>query len=74
MYKIKKDVIDKILKENNIKKWGSKTLLAEKSGLSRGYVNQVLLGTRIIKKKTEALALTKSISSDLEIENLFDIM
>lgn len=68
MYKIKEEAIAKI------KKYGTVRKIAEATELTEGYISQVLNGKRTIKKKVYAYAITKVISKDLEIENIFDIM
>ena len=77
MYRIKEDKI------KDIKRYGTVRKIAEITGLNEGYVSQVLKGTRTIKEKvyayaiTEkvyAYAITKSIDSNYGIENLFEII
>ena len=68
MYKIKDDKI------KNIKKWGIVRKIAKETELDESYISQVLNGKRTIKKKVYAYAITKTISPELEIENLFNIM
>ena len=68
MYRIKEDKI------KDIKRYGSVRKIAEITGLNEGYVSQVLKGTRTIKKKIYPYAITKSIDSNYEIEELFEII
>ena len=68
MYRIKEDKI------KDIKRYGTIRRIAEITGLNEGYVSQVLKGTRTIKKKIYAYAITKSIDSNSKIENLFEII
>lgn len=68
MYRIKEDKI------KDIKRYGTVRKIAEITGLNEGYVSQVLKGTRTVKKKIYAYVITKSIDSNYEIENLFEII
>lgn len=68
MYKIKKEEIDKI------KKYGTVREISKETGLTEGYVSQILNGTKTKITKRTAYAITKAISSDFEIEDLFDII
>ena len=78
MYKIKEEVLQKY----NVKKYGKKTNgdisvreLAKRVGLKdEGYMSGILNGKKTNISSTLAYAITKAISSDLEVENLFDIM
>lgn len=67
MYKIKQE------KAKEIKRYGLVREIAKKTGLAEGYVSQVLKGTREIKEKVCAYAITKAIDSNYGIENLFEI-
>ena len=68
MYRIKEEKI------KDIKRYGTVRKIAEITGLNEGYVSQVLKGTKTIKKKIYAYAITKSIDSNYEIEKLFEII
>lgn len=65
MYKIKKEEIDKI------KKYGTVREISKETGLTEGYISQILNGTKTKITKQTAYAITKAISSDFEIEDLF---
>lgn len=65
MYKLKKDKIKFI--KSKIK---TQKQLAEIVGLDRSYINQILHGRNV--SKLGAFAITKAISSTLEIVDLFD--
>ena len=67
MYKIKEEI-------QSQKRYGTVRRLARKTGLSEGYVSQVLNGTRTISEKVYAFAITKAINTDFEIENVFEII
>jgi DNA-binding transcriptional regulator YdaS (Cro superfamily) len=67
MYRIKEDKI------KDIKRYGTVRKIAQKTGLNEGYISQVLKGTRTIKEKVCAYAITKAIDSNYGIENLFEI-
>lgn len=66
MYKIKNG------KKEEIRKKISNRKIAEKTGYSENYISQIVNG-RIASKKV-AQAIITAISSDLEIENFFNIM
>ena len=68
MYRIKED------KSKEIKKYGIVRKIAQKTGLNEGYVSQVLKGTRDVKEKVCAYAITKAIDENYGIENLFEII
>lgn len=68
MYRIKQEKI------KDIKRYGTVRQIAEKVGLSEGYVSQVLKGTRDVKEKRCAYAITKAINENYGIENLFEII
>lgn len=68
MYRIKQEKI------KDIKRYGTVRQIAEKTGLNEGYVSQVLKGTRTIKEKVCAYAITKAIDENYDIENLFKII
>lgn len=68
MYKMKTEISD------NIKKQRLNRKLADKIGVTEGYISQIINLKKIDISKTVAYALTKAISSDLEIENIFEIM
>ena len=68
MYKIKEEEIKKY------KKYGLVRKVAQKTGVTEGYISQILNGRKSDISKVIAYAVTKAISSDLEIENLFNIM
>lgn len=68
MYKMKKEI------SNNIRKLRYNRKLAEKVGVSEGYMSQVVNGHKINISKTLAYAISKAIASDLEIENIFEII
>lgn len=78
MYKIKEEVLEKY----NIKKYGkvkdgylSVRELAKKAGLKdEGHLSRILNGKETNISKITAYAITKAICSDLEIENLFNII
>lgn len=67
-YTIKEDInIKCILKDAGIK---TQKELAEKVGIRADYISQILNGKHTTKRT--AYAITKSISPDLEIENIFN--
>ena len=68
MYKIKEEEIKKY------KKYGTVRKLSIITGMTEGYVSQILNGKKTDISKVVAYAITKAISPDLEIENLFNIM
>lgn len=68
MYKMKEEI------SNSIKKQRINRKIAEKIGVTEGYISQIVNHKRINISKTMAYAVTKAIASDLEIENIFDIM
>ena len=68
MYKIKEEEIKKY------KKYGLVRKVSQKTGVTEGYISQILNGRKTDISKVIAYAITKAISNDLEIENLFDIM
>lgn len=68
MYKMKEEISSSIKKQRINRK------IAEKIGVTEGYISQIVNHKKINISKTMAYALTKAIASDLEIENIFDIM
>lgn len=68
MYRIKEDEIKKY------KKWGIVRDIAKKTGLTEGYISQILNGNKTRFTKLTAYAITKAISPELEIQNLFEFM
>lgn len=66
MYIMKKSVI------NKIKKYGIVRKLSQTTGYCESYISQVLNRERTIPKKA-AYIITKMISSNLEIEDVFEI-
>ena len=68
MYKIKKEEIKKY------KKYGLVRNLSIKTGITEGYISNIINGKKPNISKVVAYAFVKAISNDLEIENLFDIM
>lgn len=68
MYRIKPDVIEQI------KEYGTVRRIAEATELSESYISQILNGRKTVKKKVYAYAITKTIGSNLEIENIFEIL
>lgn len=66
--KISDKEIKKIIK--SYKK--SQTEIAKKIGVSKGYISQLVHGENV--SKLCAFATCKAISSDLEIEDLFEIV
>lgn len=68
MYKMKEEI------SNSIKEQRYNRKIAEKIGVTEGYISQIVNHKRINISKTMAYAVTKAIASDLEIENIFDIM
>lgn len=66
-----------IIKENIIKeykKYGLVRKLAKITGLTEGYVSQILNGKKSDISKVVAYAITKALDNNLEIENLFKII
>ena len=68
MYKIKDG------KHKEIKMLKKNREIAEITGLNEGYISQILHGKRTDISKTAAFAICKSISPELEISDIFDIM
>lgn len=68
MYRIKENEIKKY------KKYGLVRNLSKKTGITEGYISQIINGKKTDISKVIAYAIVKAISSDLEIENLFNIM
>lgn len=68
MYLMKKEISD------NIKNLRYNRKLAEKIGVTEGYISQIVNGRKTNISKTMAYAIAKAISSDLEIQNIFDVM
>lgn len=68
MYRIKEG------KHKEIKKIITNRKIAEITGLNEGYVSQILEAKRLDVSKTAVYAICKSISPDLEITDLFDII
>ena len=68
MYIIKEQEI------NKYKKYGLVRYLSKKTGLTEGYISGIINGKKPDISKVVAYAISKAISSDLEIENLFEIM
>lgn len=68
MYKIKKNEISKY------KKWGIVRNISRETGLTEGYISQVLNNKKSVAEKVYAYAITKALDDNLEIENLFEIM
>lgn len=68
MYRIKQKQIEKY------KEWGTVRNLSEITGITEGFISQVLLGTKEIKEKCYAYAIAKGINNDLEIEDIFEII
>lgn len=66
MYIMKEDII------KEIKKYGTVRNLSQKTGYCETYISQVLNRARTVPKKS-AYIITKMISSDLEIEDIFEI-
>ena len=65
VYEIKEEVKD-MLKQKNI----TQEDLADIVGIGRSYINQILNGRITIPKRT-AYFITKAISSDFEIDDIF---
>jgi plasmid maintenance system antidote protein VapI len=59
---------------SSIKKQRINRKIAEKIGVTEGYISQIVNHKKINISKTMAYAVTKAIASNLEIENIFDIM
>lgn len=68
MYKIKKE------KVAEFKKYGTIRKLAQATELSENYITLVLNGRRDVAKKVYAYAIVKTISPELEISDLFDVL
>lgn len=68
MYKMKEEITKEIKKQRINRK------LAEKVGVTEGYISQIVNGKKTRISKTMAYAISKAISNELEIENIFDIM
>lgn len=68
MYKIKNDVIQKY------KKYGTIRKISQETELSENYISQIFLGKRNVHKKVYAYAITKAISMNLEIQDIFEIV
>ena len=68
MYNIKEDVI------KDYKKYGLVRKISKITGLTEGYISQVLNNKKPVAEKVYAYAITKALDDDLEIENLFEIM
>ena len=68
MYRIKEDEIKKY------KKWGIVRNIAKETGLTEGYISQILNCNKTGFTKLTAYAITKAISPELEIQNLFEFM
>ncbi len=68
MFKIKEKELAKY------KKWGLTRKISQKTGLTEGYISQVINQRKTDISKVSAYAITKAINNELEIENLFDIM
>ena len=66
-YKIKPEVKNQIRKVIRFNK------LAEKVGINKCYMSEIMNGRRETISKTLAFSICKAISPDLEIENLFNI-
>ena len=65
MYKIKEEKI------KEYKKYGLVRKLSKITGLTEGYVSQVLNNKKAVAEKVYAYAITKALDDNLEIENLF---
>lgn len=68
MYKIKEDEIKKY------KKWGIVRRISKETGLTESYISKIFNDKKRVSDKVCAYAITKAIGSELEIENLFEIM
>lgn len=66
MYKIKDEVYKKYKKYGNTKK------IAQQAGYNPDYISEILHG-KIFKRKLLAYIIAKTLSSDLEIEDVFKI-
>lgn len=66
-YKMKKGMKEQIRKKIRFNK------LAEKVGINKCYMSEIVNGRRKTISKRLAYSICKAISPDLEIEDLFDI-
>lgn len=60
--------------KDEIKKQSTFRNIAQKIGVTEGYISQVMNGRKTTISKVLAYAICKSISSNLEIQDVFNII